>query len=112
MPQSPMESWRMRMRPTTRTRPTVRLAPSVAAVVDNRDIPDICLQHMVAAMLLDKTVSFRAAHDKPRTQDPAGLRERKKVELVKDQELAKSLPVRVAIVEVTFADEKKVLSEK
>src|SRR5258708_2498539 len=29
-------------------RVTVRLAPSVAAVVDDRDIPDICLQHMVA----------------------------------------------------------------
>ena len=27
-------------------RVTVRLAPSVANVVDNRDIPDICLQHM------------------------------------------------------------------
>src|SRR5688572_20573204 len=26
----------------------VRLAPSVGAVVDNRDIPDICLQHMMA----------------------------------------------------------------
>ena len=35
---------------------TVRLAPSVANVVDNRDIPDICLQHMVAVMLIDKTV--------------------------------------------------------
>ena len=29
----------------------VRLAPTVGAVVDNRDIPDICLQHMVAVML-------------------------------------------------------------
>jgi 2-methylcitrate dehydratase PrpD len=36
----------------------VRLAPSVGAVVDNRDIPDICLQHMVAVMLIDKTASF------------------------------------------------------
>ena len=36
-----------------------RSRPSVATVVDNRDIPDICLQHMVAVMLLDKTVSFQ-----------------------------------------------------
>src|SRR5437764_13894629 len=43
---------------------TVRLAPSVAKVVDSRDIPDICLQHMIAVMLIDKTVSFHAAHDK------------------------------------------------
>ncbi|MGZ5989686.1 MAG: MmgE/PrpD family protein [Rhizomicrobium sp.] len=85
-------------------RVTVRLAPSVAAVVDNRDIPDICLQHMVAVMLLDKTVSFHAAHDKPRMKDPAALRQRAKVNLVRDEELAKLLPVRVAIVEIELAD--------
>jgi 2-methylcitrate dehydratase PrpD len=73
-------------------------------VVDNRDIPDICLQHMVAVMLLDKTVSFKAAHDKPRMQDAAALRERAKVSLVPDEELAKLLPVRVAVVEVELAD--------
>src|SRR5260370_35323543 len=68
-------------------RVTVRLAPPVAAVVDNRDIPDICLQHMVAVMLLDKTVSFQAAHDTARMRDPAALRERQKVDLVRDEEL-------------------------
>jgi 2-methylcitrate dehydratase PrpD len=83
---------------------TVRLAPSVAAVVDNRDIPDICLQHMVAVMLLDKTVSFHAAHDKPRMQDPAALRQRAKVTLMRDEDLAKLLPVRVAIVDIELTD--------
>jgi 2-methylcitrate dehydratase PrpD len=82
----------------------VRLAPSVGTVVDNRDMPDICLQHMVAVMLMDKTASFHAAHDKPRMQDPALLRQRAKVELVHDEELAKLLPVRVAIVEIDLAD--------
>jgi 2-methylcitrate dehydratase PrpD len=85
-------------------RVTVRLAPSVAKVVDNRDIPDICLQHMIAIMLLDKTVSFRGAHDKPRMQDAAALRERGKVNLVYDEELAKLLPVRVTVVEIELAD--------
>ena len=50
-------------------------------------IPDICLQHMVAVMLIDKTVSFQAAHDVARMQDPAVLRQRAKVELVPDEEL-------------------------
>jgi len=77
-------------------RVTVRLAPPVATIVDNRDIPDICLQQMIAVMLLDKTVSFRGAHDKPRMEDPAALRQRGKVNLVYDEELAKLLPVRVA----------------
>ena len=85
-------------------RVTVRLAPSVASVVDNRDIPDICLQQMIAVMLLDKTVSFQAAHDKPRMQDPGTLRQRAKVNLVRDEELAKLLPVRVAIVEIELTD--------
>jgi 2-methylcitrate dehydratase PrpD len=90
---------------------TVRLAPSVATVVDNRDIPDICLQQMVAVMLLDNTVSFHAAHDKPRMQDPAALRERAKITLVRDEDLAKLLPVRVAIVEIELADGRR-LSER
>ena len=92
-------------------RVTVRLAPSVAAVVDNRDIPDICLQHMVAVMLIDKTVSFQAAHDKPRMQEPAVLRQRAKVNLVHDEELAKFLPVRITVVEIDLTDGNR-LSER
>jgi len=82
----------------------VRAATSAAYTVNNRDMPDICLQHLVAVMLIDKTVSFRAAHDKARMQDPAILWERAKVQLVPDEELEKLIPVRVAIVEVTLAD--------
>jgi 2-methylcitrate dehydratase PrpD len=82
----------------------VRLAPTVAAVVDNRDIPDICLQHMMAVMLVDKTASFHAAHDVARMKDPTILRHRAKVQLVKDESLVPFLPVRVGIVEVTLAD--------
>jgi len=85
-------------------RVSVKLAPSVAKVVDNRDIPDICLQHMVAVMLLDKTVSFHGAHDKPRMRDAAALREREKVKLVYDEELAKFLPARITVVEIELTD--------
>jgi 2-methylcitrate dehydratase PrpD len=82
----------------------VRAATSAAYTVNNREMPDICLQHLVAVMLLDKTVSFRAAHDQARMKDPALLRQRAKVQLVPDEELEKMIPVRVAIVEVTLAD--------
>jgi 2-methylcitrate dehydratase PrpD len=81
-----------------------RLATDEAAVVDNRDIPDICLQHMMAVMLIDKTASFRAAHDKARMQDPGVLRERTKIQISPDAELEKLLPKRVAIVELTLTD--------
>ena len=82
----------------------VRVAASEANTVNNRDMPDVCLQHMVAVMLLDKTASFAAAHDKARMQGPAVLKERAKVELVFDEELEKLIPKRPTIIEVKFTD--------
>jgi 2-methylcitrate dehydratase PrpD len=84
------------------TQVTVRCATSEAALVNNREMPDICLQHMIAVMLVDKTASFKAAHDKARMQDPTILRHRAKVLLVPDEELQRRLPRRQAIVEVTL----------
>jgi 2-methylcitrate dehydratase PrpD len=90
---------------------TVRVARTQGSVVNNREMPDICLQHMVAVMLLDKTASFKSAHDKARMQDPAVLRVRAKVNLVLDEEeLQRALPRREAIVEITLIDGTK-LSE-
>ncbi len=52
---------------------TVRVATHEAIIVDNRAIPDICLQHLMAVMLIDKTVSFKSAHEEARMKDPAVL---------------------------------------
>ena len=82
----------------------VRLATDEAAIVNNREIPDICLQHMIAVMLLDKTVTFASAHDKERLRDAATLRERAKVQLIPDAELERLMPLRVAIVDVALSD--------
>jgi len=71
----------------------VRMAPG--SVVDNREMPDVCIQHMLAIMLIDKTATFRSAHDKPRMQDPAILRQRAKVRL--DPGSAASRPPLVAV---------------
>ena len=83
---------------------TVRSATSQAERVDNREMPDINLQYLVAVMLLDKNVSFRAAHDKSRMQAPAILAQRAKVRLIADDELERLLPTRVGIVDITFKD--------
>jgi len=90
---------------------TARVAADEATIVDNREIPDICLQHLIAVMLVDKTVSFKSAHELARMKDPAVLRERAKVKLVHDVELEKLMPRREAVVEVTLADG-KMLSER
>jgi 2-methylcitrate dehydratase PrpD len=89
----------------------VRVAPSEGALVDNREMPDICLQHMVAVALIDGSASFRSAHDKPRMQDAVVLSLRAKVKLVPDPELEKLLPARVAVVEVTLMDG-RILTER
>jgi 2-methylcitrate dehydratase PrpD len=83
---------------------TVRLAPAEALTVNNREMPDICVQHMTAVMLLDKTVTFRSAHDQTRMKDPAIVRERAKVQLVPDEALSRFLPTRAAKVEITLTD--------
>jgi 2-methylcitrate dehydratase PrpD len=90
---------------------TVRVAADEATIVDNRELPDISLQHLVAVMLVDKTVTFKTAHEVARMKDPAVLKQRAKVKLVHDEELERLMPKRVAIVEVTLAGG-KTLSER
>jgi len=82
----------------------VRVATNEAAIVNNREIPDISLQHLVAVMLIDKTVSFKTAHDVARMKDPAVLRQRAKVQLIPDEELERRMPRREAIVELTLTN--------
>jgi 2-methylcitrate dehydratase PrpD len=82
----------------------VRVATNEAAIVNNREIPDISLQHLVAVMLIDKTVSFKTAHDLARMKDPVVLRHRMKVQLIPDEELERRMPRREANVEIVLAN--------
>src|SRR5579871_2663074 len=82
----------------------VRLSTSAAPKVDNVSSPDLCLQYLAAVLLLDGTLSFRAAHEKARMTEPAIVAERAKVKVVAEEELERLLPKRVAIVEVTLTD--------
>jgi len=82
----------------------VRLGTDEVITVNDRDMPDICLQHMVAVMLIDKTASFAATHDKERMKDPAVLRQRAKVQLLSDPRIDARRPLRESIVEVTLND--------
>ncbi|MGG5818565.1 MmgE/PrpD family protein [Falsiroseomonas sp. HW251] len=71
-------------------------------IVDDRSMPDVCVQHMAAVVLLDGTVSFAAAHDVARMKDPAVLAMRSKMVLVPSPELTAAVPARQAIVEIRF----------
>lgn len=86
----------------------VRVATNEAAIVNNREIPDICMQHIVAVMLIDKTLTFRSAHDKPRMQDPTVLRLRAKVQLIPDEELERRMPQREGTVDISMDDGRRI----
>jgi 2-methylcitrate dehydratase PrpD len=73
-------------------------------IVDNSTIPDLCLQHLVALMIVDRGASFAAVHDVARMSDPKVLEVRKLVELVGSEELQAAVPARQAIVRIDTAD--------
>jgi 2-methylcitrate dehydratase PrpD len=85
----------------------VRVAHQGANTVDNRHMPDICMQHMCAVMLLDSTVTFKSSHDEKRMRDPKVLALRKRIELYGDDALSKVMPSRQGIVEMTLKDGRK-----
>ncbi len=85
----------------------VHLPATSVKVVDNRDMPDINVQHLAALMLYDRTMSFAASHDVKRMMDPGVLALRGKIEIVRSEELDRLRPSRQAIVEITLANRRK-----
>jgi len=81
-----------------------RLPDYGAAVVDNRAMPDVNLQYILAVTLLDGRLTFEAAHAYERMGEPAVLELRKRVRLVKDDELSSAKVMRQGIVEVITKD--------
>jgi 2-methylcitrate dehydratase PrpD len=70
-------------------------------VVNDRDMPDINLQHILAVALLDGDLSFEAAHSYGRMKDPAVLEIKKRIRSIEDPGIDTSKTARQSIVEVT-----------
>jgi 2-methylcitrate dehydratase PrpD len=77
------------------------LPHDLCRVVDDRSMPDICCQYLVAGTLVDRKFTFAMAHDDDRMTDPAITDLRARTELVPDPEQA---GVRTADVTVTLRD--------
>ncbi len=82
----------------------VRVAHQGANTVNNRNMPDICMQHMCAVMLLDGTATFKSSHDLRRMQNRKVLELRSRIELYGDDALTKVMPSRQGIVEIRLRD--------
>jgi 2-methylcitrate dehydratase PrpD len=83
---------------------TVRLPDDRIHLVDDSDVANLCVQHLLAVLLIDGRLGFAAAHDQARMRDPAILALRARICAVPDPELTRALPPRQAIVALTTQD--------
>jgi 2-methylcitrate dehydratase PrpD len=82
----------------------VHLPEDGARIVNNRSMPDVNCQHMIAMALVDGTVTFASTHSYERMSDPAVLAVKERVHLVADPELMDPEAPRSARVEVVLKD--------
>ena len=64
-----------------------RMPDKELEIVNDRAMPDICVQHLMALMLVDGDVTFSSAHAMGRMSDPRVLAVRKRIEAVGDPAL-------------------------
>ncbi|MBI2987148.1 MAG: MmgE/PrpD family protein [Deltaproteobacteria bacterium] len=82
----------------------VRLPENNAATVNDRHMPDINLQYILAVALLDGKLTFEAAHAHNRMMDPRVRDVKLRIQLLPTPELVSSEHPRQAILEVCTRD--------
>ncbi|HXF67957.1 MAG TPA: MmgE/PrpD family protein [Burkholderiales bacterium] len=82
----------------------VRLPEDGARVVNDRAMPDVNCQHIIALALVAGAVSFEDSHSYERMKDPEVLAAKARVTLVADRALVDPAAPRSALVEVTLRD--------
>ncbi len=83
---------------------TVHLPTGSDRTVDRTPAPDVNIQHLLAMLLVDGTLTFRSIHDHARMADPTIRALRAKIQVVPSDELLHARPRRQAIVEVETLD--------
>jgi 2-methylcitrate dehydratase PrpD len=86
----------------------VRLPEDGARIVDNRSMPDVNCQYLIAVALLEGFVSFSDSHSHERMADPRVRAVKERVQLVADRSLMDPAAPRSGFVEVTLRDGRKV----
>jgi 2-methylcitrate dehydratase PrpD len=88
-----------------------RVPSTELKVVDNRDMVDISLQHLLAVMLLDGTLTFAAAHDYRRASDPKVRSLRKRIEAIPDPAIFNEVRGWRCVMEITLKDGRRVSTQ-
>jgi 2-methylcitrate dehydratase PrpD len=82
----------------------VRLPEDGARIVNDRSMPDVNCQHIIAVALTSGTVSFEDSHSYERMKEPVVRAAKARVELVADRALMDPAAPRSGRVEVTLKD--------
>jgi len=82
----------------------VRLPEDGARIINDRAMPDVNCQHIIAVALVDGTVSFEDSHSYERMKDPKVRAAKARVQLIADRELMDPAAPRSGRVEVTLRD--------
>jgi 2-methylcitrate dehydratase PrpD len=83
---------------------TVHLPTGSDRTVDHAPAPDVNVQHLLAMLLIDGTLTFASTHDHARLRDRAVVALTRKIKVLPSDELLHARPRRQAIVEVTLRD--------
>jgi len=81
----------------------VKASPSSVDTANDRSMPDVNMQYILAVLLADGQLTFKAAHDYERMNHPQILELRQRVNLHRDSTISRGTQ---AIVEVTTRDGK------
>ena len=82
----------------------MRLPEDGARIVNNRSMPDVNCQHIIAVALVDGGVSFEDSHSYERMADPKVRAVKERVQLIADRELMDPAAPRSGRVEVKLRD--------
>jgi len=88
-----------------------RMPDKELETVNDRDMPNICVQHQLALMLVDGGFSFKSAHDRARMKDPRILALRKRIVVQGDPGLTDKLRRWRCAMTITLNDGRKLQHE-
>jgi len=93
-----------KLTPENVERIVARLPEDGARVVNDRAMPDINCQHILALALIKGTISFEDSHSYEQMKDPKVRAVKERVQLIADPKLMDRAAPRSGLVEVTLRD--------
>ena len=86
---------------------TVEIPADRFHIVNDREIPSISAQHLIAVHLIKKTMGYEEAHDEKLFNDPEVVSLRKKIKSISSEELAIARPERQSKITIILNNDKK-----